>query len=145
MLNKILRITLATHGAEGEQTSGDTKFPAKELIDAAIDEAVAFRLEEAAQKLSDIGGVCKDTALRVLSDREGEPIAVLLKAMGYPRTLLVEVIERLRQPDTGLLRSDRDPEELQSIFDSLSFNKARILLTYWDWYVRKAGPYAPHN
>ena len=44
-----------------------------------------------------------------------------------------------------MIKPDRNPEELQAIFEGLSFNKARILLTYWDWYIRKAGPYAPHN
>jgi hypothetical protein len=32
--------------------------------------------------------------------------------------------------------------ELQGFFESLSFNKARVLLTYWDWGVLGTGPYA---
>jgi hypothetical protein len=32
--------------------------------------------------------------------------------------------------------------ELQGFFESLSFNKARVLLTYWDWAVNRKGPYA---
>ena len=39
------------------------------------------------------------------------------------------------------LRQDRKVEELQSLFDTLSFNKARVLLTYWDWAVSQSGPY----
>jgi hypothetical protein len=31
--------------------------------------------------------------------------------------------------------------ELHALFDSLSFNKARMLLSYWDWASREAGPY----
>jgi hypothetical protein len=54
-------------------------------------------------------------------------------------------IGRLKQSDCGLIREDRPTDDLQSIFDTLSFNKARILLTYWDWYAQKSGPYAPHN
>jgi hypothetical protein len=42
-----------------------------------------------------------------------------------------------------VLDSERDVTELQSMFDTLSNNKARILLTYWNWAVRKSGPYAP--
>ena len=30
------------------------------------------------------------------------------------------------------------------ISESKSFNKARMLLTYWDWFVLKTGPYAPN-
>jgi hypothetical protein len=144
-LNKILRITLATHGSEGEQQPGEAKFPPREAIDKAIEAAADFRLDDAAQQLSEIASIGKDTALRILSDRDGEPITVLLKALGYPRTRFEEVLASLRQPETAILRPDRKTEELQAVFDSLSFNKARILLTYWDWFVRKAGPYAPHN
>ena len=85
-LNKILRITLATHdGIDGEMFGNDVKFPDREVIETAIEHAAAFRIDEAAQILSEIGGVCKDTAMRILADREGEPLTVILKAMGYQR------------------------------------------------------------
>ncbi|MBI3673718.1 MAG: DUF2336 domain-containing protein [Rhizobiales bacterium] len=54
-------------------------------------------------------------------------------------------VELLKHSDASLVRSDRNVAELQSIFDTLSFNKARILLTYWDWFVQKSGPYSRHN
>ncbi len=144
-LNKILRITLSTHGDAGNDVAGDGKFPSRESIEAAVALASEFKLEEAARQFAEIGGISKDTALRILSDREGEPITVLFKALGYPRSKFEEALARLRHADSGVLRPDRNPEEMQAIFDGLSFNKARILLTYWDWYVRKAGPYSPHN
>ena len=144
-LNKILRITLATHAGDGEAAQGEQRFAPRQVIDAAIDRAVQFKLDEAAQQFATAAGIERDTALRILSDREGEPVTVLLKALGYPRSGLEEAMTRLRHPETGLLRPERKPEELQAVFDGLSFNKARILLTYWDWFVRKAGPYAPHN
>lgn len=143
-LNRILRITLSTHG-ESEQAAGDMRFPPREAIDSAIALATAFRLDEAAEAFASLAGIVRDTALRILSDRDGEPLTVLLKALGYPRSGLEDVLSLLRHPDAGLLRLDRKPEDLQTVFDSMSFNKARILLTYWDWFVRKAGPYAPHN
>jgi hypothetical protein len=52
---------------------------------------------------------------------------------------------KLGSGENAIIRPGRVIEELQNVFDSLSFNKARILLTYWDWYVRKSGPYAPRN
>ena len=144
-LNKILRITLATYSGDDGEPSNDVKFPPRETIDAAITQAAAFRLDDASQQFSEMGSISKDTALRILSDREGEPFTVLMKALGYPRTKFEEALARLSHADAGILRPDRSAEELQAIFDGLSFNKARILLTYWDWYVRKSGPYAPHN
>ena len=145
-LNKILRITLATHGGgEGEVLVNDTKFPDRKLIDQALALAAGFKLDEAAQSFAEIGGISRDTVTRILADREGEPLTVLLKAMGYGRGKFSEAMEKLQVSESGVIRPGRVVEELQSIFDGLSFNKARILLTYWDWFVRKAGPYAPRN
>jgi len=144
-LNRILRITLATHGNDGGDAMGDGKFPPREIVDTAIGLTADYKLEEAAGAFSEMGGIAHETAMRILSDREGEPLTVLLKALGCTRARFEEAITRLRLGEAGVLRPDRHPDELQAIFDGLSFNKARILLTYWDWYVRKAGPYAPHN
>jgi uncharacterized protein (DUF2336 family) len=143
-LNKILRITLAT-GSDGELPSADSRFPPRETIDTALELVTDFRLEEAAQVLSDAAGINRDTALRIFADREGEPMAVILKALGYPRGLLTDAMVKLGNGDNAIIRPGRIIEELQNVFDSLSFNKARILLTYWDWYVRKSGPYAPRH
>jgi len=144
-LNRILKITMATHATADVSQAGDIKFPNRELVEQVVDLAVKGNLDEASQLLSEIGGICSDCAIRVLSDRDGEPIAVLLKALGYARGKFTEAIERLKHSDCGILRSDRNAAELQGIFDTLSFNKARILLTYWDWFVQKTGPYAPQH
>lgn len=143
-LNKILRITLSTQDGEGEP-AGDPKFPPRDAVEAAVGQAAAFRVDEAAQAFADMAGITKSTACRILSDTEGEPVTVLLKALGCTRARFEEALTRLRLSEAGVLRQDRNPEELQAIFDGLSFNKARILLTYWDWFMRNAGPYAPHN
>jgi hypothetical protein len=138
-LSKILKITL------GAQDSGETKFPPKELLDSVIDKAVAGKIDEAAQTLAEIAGICQETATRILADPHGEPVSVLLKALGYPRAKLAESMERFKHSDCQILRPGRNIAELESIFDTLSFTKARILLTYWDWFVQKSGPYAPQN
>ncbi len=144
-LNKILRITLATHGNDGGDAMGEGKFPARETLENAIALAARFKRDEAALAFADMGGIARETASRILADQEGEPLTVLLKALGLSRAGFEEAISRLQLGESGLLRPDRNPDELQAIFEGLSFNKARILLTYWDWYMRKAGPYAPHN
>ena len=145
-LNKILKITMAMQNAGAPPfDDAEAQFPDKDLVDGAIDLAIEGKLQEAAGRLAEIGGICKENAERILSDADGEPIAVLFKALGYPRGRVAVTIGRLKQPGCGLLRDDRPTDELQSIFDTLSFNKARILLTYWDWYAQKTGPYASRN
>ncbi|MGH6907370.1 MAG: DUF2336 domain-containing protein [Aestuariivirga sp.] len=139
MLSKILKITL------GAQDGGETKFPARELLESVVDNAARGEIEEAARILAEIGGICQETASRILADPHGEPVSVLLKALGYPRANFAEAMERFKHSGSQILRADRNVAELESIFDTLSFNKARILLTYWDWFVQKSGPYAPQN
>jgi hypothetical protein len=63
----------------------------------------------------------------------------LLKSIGFPRSQIEGLVESLKG---SLLDDARSTAELQSLFDSLSFNKARILLTYWDWSSLGTGPYA---
>jgi uncharacterized protein (DUF2336 family) len=142
-LNKILRITLATAG--GDIPPADTRFPPRETIESALSLVTEFRLDEAAQVLAEAAAISRDTALRIFADREGEPMAVILKALGYPRGQLSDAMLKLGSGENAIIRPGRVIEELQNVFDSLSFNKARILLTYWDWYVRQSGPYAPRN
>ena len=128
-LNKILRITLSTHGNDGGDAMGEGKFPPREAMDQAIGIAASYRLEEASAAFAEMGGITRETAFRILSDRDGEPLTVLLKALGSTRARFEEAITKLRLGEAGVLRPDRNPEELQAIFDGLSFNKARILLT----------------
>ena len=128
-LNKILKITMATQGPVDGAALAEAKFPASETIGQVVELCASGSIDQASQLLADISGVSPETALRILSDRDGEPIAVIMKAMGYTRALFGEALERLQKSDYQLLRADRKLAELQSIFDSLSFNKARILLT----------------
>ena len=54
-----------------------------------------------------------------------------LKAAGLTRAKFAGIIDK--HPDAAALKA---------MFETLSFNKARVLLTYWDWAVMGTGPYA---
>ena len=71
--------------------------------------------------------------LRLDRDRiaAGEALTVALKAAGLTRAQFADIVDK--RPDA---------EALKAIFETLSFNKARVLLTYWDWAARRTGPYA---
>lgn len=75
--------------------------------------------------------VSKEAGARIAEDQGGEALTVALKAAGLTRAQFAGVVDK-RQ----------DAEALKTIFDTLSFNKARVLLTYWDWAARRTGPYA---
>ncbi len=141
-LTKILKITQTMQGSDG---AGEVKFPEREQIEEAVTLLVNGKLPEAAEKLGEIANLQAETAVRIMADREGEPLTIIFKALGMNRARFTEIIELLKNSDFGIIRSDRPSEELQYVFDSMSFNKARILLTYWDWATAKTGPYAPAN
>ncbi len=140
MLTKILKITQAMQGGE---TSGDTALMERQRADAVISKLRDGKLDDAASVLGEMADIHAETAARIIADRQGEPLAVVLKALGVNRAKFEEIAELLKQPDCGIIKEDRVTSELQGVFDSLSFNKARVLLTYWDWAMMKSGPYAP--
>jgi hypothetical protein len=139
-LNRVLKIALSVGLPEDQ--APEPKFPDKAKIDEFVELAAAAERQTAAVRLAEIAGICEANATRIIADREGEPITVVFKALGVSRARFAEVIDGFRQLPQPLLRSDRNISDLQGIFDSLSFNKARMLLTYWDWASQHSGPFA---
>ena len=141
-LTKILKIT---HAMGGGEQGAETKFPEREQIEAFVEFLNAGKHPEAANLLAEIAAIQTDNAARIIADANGEPLTIALKAIGTNRVRFGEIIDILKASDFGIIASTRSTVELQNIFDSMSFNKARVLLTYWDWAVLKSGPYAPAN
>jgi hypothetical protein len=141
-LTKILKIT---HAMGGGEQGGETKFPDREQIESFVEFLNAGKHPEAANLLAEIAVIQTDNAVRIIADANGEPLTIALKAIGTNRVRFGEIIDILKASDFGIIASTRSTVELQNIFDSMSFNKARVLLTYWDWAVLKSGPYAPAN
>jgi hypothetical protein len=140
-LTKILKITLATQG--GEDTS--SSFPPAEDVAAAIGCLISGDNQVGCEKLSTLTKVNPATVARIFSDEQGESVAILLKALGCQRQDFTGHMEALRASENAALSPATNIDDLQALFDQMSFNKARILLTYWDWAVLKTGPYAPLN
>ena len=87
-------------------------------------------------------GIAAPTAERVISDPHGEPLAVACKALGASRADFERLLSGLKEASAQALHLSGDATDLQSFFETLSFNKARVLLTYWDWAILRSGPYA---
>jgi uncharacterized protein (DUF2336 family) len=139
-LTKILKITLTSgDGEEGR----DPGLPSAGEVTELLHMAARGRVDAAAQQLGEALNVDVGVIHRILADRLGDAMIVMLKAAGYPRGSVGDILLALTRGETPLLDSERELEELQTMFDTLSINKARILITYWDWAARKSGPYAP--
>jgi uncharacterized protein (DUF2336 family) len=141
-LTKILKIT---HAMGGGEQGAETKFPDREQIESFVELLNAGKFPEASNLLAEITAIQPENAARIIADANGEPLTIALKAIGTNRVRFGEIIDILKASDFGIIASARSTAELQNIFDSMSFNKARVLLTYWDWAVLKSGPYAPAN
>lgn len=133
-------VTLGRILSLAQASAGRAAAPAD--VERALAPLLAGEAEEAAHRLAAVAGIDPRTVARIFSDAQGEALVVLLKALGLGRARFDTVLHQMRTA-TGLLREDRPAEELKAVFDGLSFTKARVLLTYWDWFTRQAGPYAP--
>jgi uncharacterized protein (DUF2336 family) len=137
-LTKILKITMAANSDE----EGEAEPLNQHALLEALERAARGQIEIASEELAAIMQVSAATVGKILSDVEGDALVVMLKAAAYPRSSMTGLLKRMQNADLPLVSRDRDLTELQSMFETLSFNKARILLTYWDWAQGKTGPYA---
>lgn len=138
-LTKILKITKMANAEDDGEGEPMSQF----VLLEALERAARGHIDIAAEELSAIMQLTPATVARILGDIQGEAIVVMLKAAVYPRNSLAGLLKRLQEAELPLISRERDISDLQSMFETLSFNKARILLTYWDWAQSKTGPYAP--
>jgi uncharacterized protein (DUF2336 family) len=142
-LNRILKIALATSAGDPKSpdSSAEPAFPDRNRVENIVTLLVEGKTDTAIAELSELAQICEANARRIIADEQGEPLTIVLKVMGLSRAKFAEAIVALQGSSNTTLRKNRNPAELQSIFDSMSFNKARVLLTYWDWAAQKSGPY----
>ena len=136
-LGKILKLTMRIDG-ETESPVG-ARFSTPEEIDRLVAAMASGSMPEAERALAEALGLNLETASKIVADAHGEPLCVALKALGVTRARFEEIVAAAK---TGAMRASHGLAELQGFFESLSFNKARVLLTYWDWGVLGTGPYA---
>jgi uncharacterized protein (DUF2336 family) len=137
-LTKILKITMATKLEE----EGEAEPLNQHVLLEGLERAARGQIERAAEELSGTMQLSTATIQKILSDLQGDALVVMLKAAGYPRSAVSGLLKRMQTSEMPLVSRDRDVNDLQNMFETLSFNKARILLTYWDWAQSKTGPYA---
>ena len=140
MLERILRVTIAAEeGDLGDEVWSGQNFPPDEQTAEAASLIEQGKAEEATKLLSKLGRVSESSAKRIITDPSGEPLTIIFKALGISRAEFADTLARWCASPAAVLRADRDIEELKTLFDVLSYNKARVVLTYWDWLARKSG------
>ena len=140
-LTKILKITM---GSEAEAANSSQPMNL-EAIGEALENLMSAPDDTAIHALAAAAKVNTATVQRILADSQGEPLMALLKVVGVPRSELEKALPQMALGNKPLIDPARSVDEVQAVFDQLSFNKARIVLTYWNWAATRTGPYAPQH
>jgi uncharacterized protein (DUF2336 family) len=79
------------------------------------------------------------TGAKIFTDLGGEPLAVLCKATGLPRTAVRALWRGLRRPET--LPDGAPAPELERVlicYDMIAVDRAQTVLRYWNWSLSSA-------
>ncbi|MGI9414723.1 MAG: DUF2336 domain-containing protein [Hyphomicrobiales bacterium] len=136
MISKALQNSDQPQAAEA--APADVHKPNREKVAellAAMDQGAA---DDIARLIAEHAGLSRETATRIADDEGGEAHVVVCKALGASRFAFADVCQK--QIAAGA--PPASVEALQILFDTLSFNQARMALTYWDWHTNRLGPYA---
>ncbi len=106
-----------------------------ETLEAAVEEAARVGMDrELADEIAYIAGIKPATGAQILSDKTGEPLAILCKAPGLRRKHLSMLWRSLKRPE---VMADGSPnpllENVISVFDAISTDNAQTVLRYWNW------------
>lgn len=96
---------------------------------------------KAADTLSRYCRIAPETAKRIVNDAGGEPITVVFKCLAQSRLVMAQALQRWVESAKCPIAGENRMVELHAQFDGMSFNKARMLLAYWDWAGRETGPF----
>ena len=114
------------------------KSPFASLEDAVI-AAEAGMTRELAEEIAYLSGIKPMTGAKIISDRGGEPLAILCKATGLTRAAVRSLWKSLRRPETGEDgQVSPDLERVLTTFDMIAVDRAQTVLRYWNWSLSSA-------
>ena len=105
---------------------------------ASLDEAVATAqngmTREVATEIAYLAGLKPMTGAKLLADATGEPIAVLCKATGLPRSAVKALWRAMRRPEADSAGNMTPAlERTLMIYDMMAVDRAQTVLRYWNW------------
>ena len=108
-------------------------------LEDAIAAAEAGVTREIAEEISYLAGVKPMTGAKILADAGGEPLAVLCKATGLPRSALRQLWRGLGRPET-LDSGEPSPayDRMLAAYDTIAVDRAQTVLRYWNWALSSA-------
>lgn len=103
-------------------------------LEAAVAAAEAGLTPEIGEEISYLAGLKPVTGAKIFTDAGGEPLAVLCKATGLPRTALRALWRGLNRQDVDRGgATDHALERALLAYDGISIDRAQTVLRYWNW------------
>lgn len=103
-------------------------------LEVAAAAAEAGLTPEIGEEISYLAGLRPITGAKIFTDPGGEPLAILCKAAGLPRSALRGLWRGLgrREADRAGV-TDHALERALATYDAIAIDRAQTVLRYWDW------------
>lgn len=110
-----------------------------ESLDEAVEVAAESMTREVAEEIAYLSGLKPMTGAKIFTDAGGEPLAILCKATGLPRTAVRSLWRGLRRPETDAAGNLVPAlERILTLFDTIAVDRAQTVLRYWNWSLSSA-------
>ncbi len=114
----------------------------KSRYDSLEDAVAAARdgmTREIASEIAYLSGLKPTTGAKIFTDPCAEPLAILCKATGLPRSAIVALWCGLRRPETDSLgRITPALDRGLVTYDLMAVDRAQTVLRYWNWSLSSA-------
>lgn len=110
-----------------------------ESLDEAVEVAAESMTREVAEEIAYLSGLKPMTGAKIFTDPGGEPLAILCKATGLPKTAVRSLWRGLRRPETDAAGNLVPAlERILTLFDTIAVDRAQTVLRYWNWSLSSA-------
>jgi uncharacterized protein (DUF2336 family) len=108
-------------------------------LEAAVAAAQNGMTRETAEEISYLSGLKPMTGAKIFTDQGGEPLAILCKATGLPRSAVRALWRGLRRPEADASGAPSPGlERVLTAFDTIAVDRAQTMLRYWNWSLSSA-------
>lgn len=108
-------------------------------LEEAVAAAEAGLTRQVAEEIGYLAGIKPATLAKILTDRGGEPIAVLCKAAGLPKSALRSLWRSMKRPEEAA--DGAVAPELEAVlltYEMIATDRAQTVLRYWNWALSSA-------
>ncbi|HTI67694.1 MAG TPA: DUF2336 domain-containing protein [Caulobacteraceae bacterium] len=103
-------------------------------LEEAVGQAQAGMTRELASEIAYLSGLKPMTGAKIMTDPCGEPLAILCKATGLPRSAVRALWRGLRRPETDSEGAMTPAlERTLTVYDMMAVDRAQTVLRYWNW------------